>query len=126
LQEHCKELAKKGIKNVVVSGVFSAVKPDQEIQAGNIIKKANASIRPFAKRTITAFKEAIQRSPCANSKLYLTQNDGTLMSSDTAELYPVHTFASGLTNSMRGAAYLSGIDNAIVVVFYELYSGLYF
>ena len=30
-------------------------------------------------------------------------------------LFPVQTFSSGSTNSMRGAAYLSGLQNAIVV-----------
>ena len=29
--------------------------------------------------------------------------------------FPVQTFSSGPTNSMRGAAYLSGLQNAIVV-----------
>ena len=29
--------------------------------------------------------------------------------------YPVLTFSSGPTNSMRGAAFLSGVPNAIVV-----------
>jgi len=47
--------------------------------------------------------------------LYLTQNDGTLMSADFAEMYPVLTFASGPTNSMRGAAFLSGLKDAMVV-----------
>src|SRR4030095_1167091 len=47
--------------------------------------------------------------------LYLTQNDGTLMSAEFAELYPVLTFASGPTNSMRGAAFLSGLKDAMVV-----------
>jgi len=37
--------------------------------------------------------------------VYLSQNDGTLMSVDYAERYPVATFASGPTNSMRGAAF---------------------
>jgi N-methylhydantoinase A/oxoprolinase/acetone carboxylase beta subunit len=37
------------------------------------------------------------------------------MSSEFAEMYPVFTFASGPTNSMRGAAYLSGVKDAIVV-----------
>ena len=40
--------------------------------------------------------------------VYLSQNDGTLMAVDYAERYPVATFASGPTNSMRGAAFLSG------------------
>jgi N-methylhydantoinase A/oxoprolinase/acetone carboxylase beta subunit len=37
------------------------------------------------------------------------------MSADFAERYPVLTFASGPTNSMRGAAFLSGRQDAVVV-----------
>ena len=37
------------------------------------------------------------------------------MSADFAEQYPVLTFASGPTNSMRGAAFLSGLKDAMVV-----------
>ena len=47
--------------------------------------------------------------------MYLSQNDGTLMSVDFAERYPVATFASGPTNSMRGAALLSGLEDCAVV-----------
>jgi N-methylhydantoinase A/oxoprolinase/acetone carboxylase beta subunit len=47
--------------------------------------------------------------------VYLSQNDGTLMSVDFAESYPVATFASGPTNSMRGAALLSGLEDCAVV-----------
>ncbi|HEY8871837.1 MAG TPA: hydantoinase/oxoprolinase family protein, partial [Stellaceae bacterium] len=47
--------------------------------------------------------------------LYLTQNDGTVMSAETALRLPVMSFASGATNSMRGAAFLSGLDDAMVV-----------
>src|SRR5581483_9545864 len=39
--------------------------------------------------------------------LYLTQNDSTVMLAEVAEAYPVYSFASGPTNSMRGAAFLS-------------------
>jgi N-methylhydantoinase A/oxoprolinase/acetone carboxylase beta subunit len=37
------------------------------------------------------------------------------MAADFARRYPVLTFASGPTNSMRGAAYLSGLRDALVV-----------
>jgi N-methylhydantoinase A/oxoprolinase/acetone carboxylase beta subunit len=37
------------------------------------------------------------------------------MSAEYAEKYPVLTFASGPTNSMRGAAFLSGVKDAMVV-----------
>lgn len=47
--------------------------------------------------------------------LYLSQNDGTLMDVEQARRYPVVTFSSGPTNSMRGAAYLSGIKDCLIV-----------
>jgi N-methylhydantoinase A/oxoprolinase/acetone carboxylase beta subunit len=46
---------------------------------------------------------------------FITQNDGTLMGTDFVKAYPVLTFASGPTNSMRGASYLTGEENAIVI-----------
>jgi N-methylhydantoinase A/oxoprolinase/acetone carboxylase beta subunit len=50
-----------------------------------------------------------------DAPLYLSQNDGTLMGVDFARRYPVATFTSGPTNSMRGAAVLSGFDTCAVV-----------
>ena len=43
-----------------------------------------------------------------DARLFFTQNDGTLMSVDQAARTPVLTIGSGLANSMRGAAFLSG------------------
>lgn len=37
------------------------------------------------------------------------------MRAEVAEAYPIHGFASGPTNSMRGAAFLSRRDEALVV-----------
>ncbi|KAH9842008.1 Hydantoinase/oxoprolinase-domain-containing protein [Rhodofomes roseus] len=42
--------------------------------------------------------------------LFLTQNDGTLTSAASAARLPIRTFASGPTNSMRGAVFLAGPD----------------
>jgi N-methylhydantoinase A/oxoprolinase/acetone carboxylase beta subunit len=39
----------------------------------------------------------------------LFQRDGTVMQAKTAIAFPVMSFASGATNSMRGAADLSGL-----------------
>ena len=41
--------------------------------------------------------------------LYVTQNDGTVVLAEVAAANPVYSFASGPTNSMRGAAFLTGI-----------------
>ncbi|MEU3980449.1 hydantoinase/oxoprolinase family protein [Streptomyces sp. NPDC026672] len=47
--------------------------------------------------------------------VYLTQNDGTLLTVEEAIRRPVLTIGSGPTNSMRGAAYLSGLSDAVVM-----------
>ena len=43
---------------------------------------------------------------------FITQNDGTVAEAAQARRLPVYSFASGATNSMRGGAYLSGLDEA--------------
>ena len=74
----------------------------------------NASLAELSGHVVQAIREALQSLAIA-APFYLSQNDGTLMQADFAERYPVLTFSSGPTNSMRGAAYLSGVKNGIVV-----------
>ncbi len=74
----------------------------------------NAALIGLADRTTSAFTAALARMNL-HTELYLTQNDGTLMSAAVARRFPVRTFASGPTNSMRGAAYLCDIKDAIVL-----------
>src|SRR5699024_6767313 len=45
----------------------------------------------------------------------VTQIDVTLLNDDIAKIYSVLTIASGTTNSMRGDAYLSGKEDALVI-----------
>jgi N-methylhydantoinase A/oxoprolinase/acetone carboxylase beta subunit len=135
-----REIARKGITAVAISSVFSTVNSTMEEEAAAIIGETvpgaqvtlssdigrvgllerenaailNACLGRLAMETISAFRQAIA-SLGMSAPLYITQNDGTLMSANYAELYPVLTFASGPTNSMRGAAFLSGLQDAIVV-----------
>ena len=74
----------------------------------------NAALRGLARVTIDGFKSAIAQSG-SNAPLFITQNDGTVMSAETAMALPVMSFASGATNSMRGAAFLSGLKDAMVI-----------
>lgn len=74
----------------------------------------NASLRPYARSTIAAFRSSIKEIGL-DCPLYLTQNDGTLMASTFVGDYPVRTFASGPTNSMRGAAFLTKEKDAVVI-----------
>ncbi|MCL8496745.1 hydantoinase/oxoprolinase family protein, partial [Apilactobacillus sp. F1] len=43
------------------------------------------------------------------------QNDGTLMSLTYAKQFPILTIACGPTNSIRGASYLAGLKDAVVL-----------
>jgi N-methylhydantoinase A/oxoprolinase/acetone carboxylase beta subunit len=74
----------------------------------------NAALAELARVTIAGFESAIAASGIA-APLYITQNDGTVMPAETAMALPVMSFASGATNSMRGAAFLSGLKDAMVV-----------
>jgi N-methylhydantoinase A/oxoprolinase/acetone carboxylase beta subunit len=126
---------------VAITGVFSPVNPDHEERAASIFREVlgedipislsyqigsvgllerenatvlNAAVSNVAKRATLSFQDALA-SLNIHANLYLTQNDGTLMSVDYALLYPILTIACGPTNSMRGAAYLTGLKDAIVV-----------
>ncbi len=74
----------------------------------------NASLLTVARRVVEGF-----RSTLADAGLqvesFLTQNDGTLMTVDEADKYPVLTVGSGPTNSMRGASALAGLTDALVI-----------
>jgi N-methylhydantoinase A/oxoprolinase/acetone carboxylase beta subunit len=74
----------------------------------------NAALLQFADKVVDAFGQALQdrglRCP-----FYISQNDGTLMDAEFVRDYPALTFASGPTNSLRGACKLTGLDDAIVV-----------
>ncbi|KZO91644.1 hydantoinase/oxoprolinase [Calocera viscosa TUFC12733] len=134
----CKEIKVKGINNVVLVGVFSSLDTEgrYEQKAREIALKVlgegvnvvcssevghlgllerenasilNASILTFAQRTVRGFKRAMHRLNLS-CPLYLTQNDGTLTTAAKAAALPIRTFASGQTNSMRGASYLAGLD----------------
>ena len=55
----------------------------------------NACLRPLARRNDRRLSGESIAELGITAPLYLTQNDGTLMSADFAEQYPVLTFASG-------------------------------
>jgi N-methylhydantoinase A/oxoprolinase/acetone carboxylase beta subunit len=134
------EIKAKGINSIAITSVFSPVSNEFEKRAGEIFAKAlpgahitlsseigrigllerenaaimNACLRDLSAHVIAAFRKAISETGI-KGRFFLTQNDGTLMDAAFAEKFPVLTFASGPTNSMRGAAFLSGVDDAIVV-----------
>ncbi|CAN8101810.1 unnamed protein product [Discula destructiva] len=78
----------------------------------------NASISAYARQIVGRFRLAMLKLKLS-CPLFITQNDGTILDSASAANIPIKTFNSGATNSMRGAAYLAGLDaggrSAIVV-----------
>ncbi len=74
----------------------------------------NASLLQLSARTVDAFAHAL-KSAGLDCPFFITQNDGTLMGAEVVKRFPVLTFASGPTNSMRGAAFLTGVRDGIVV-----------
>jgi N-methylhydantoinase A/oxoprolinase/acetone carboxylase beta subunit len=128
-----------GITSVGITASFSPLNSDCEDRAAEIVAREcpgiritcshalgrigllerenatllNAALLDLADDTAQAFRDALDDSGI-KAPLYITLNDGTVTSADIARKYPVYCFASGPTNSMRGAAFLSGIDDAIV------------
>jgi N-methylhydantoinase A/oxoprolinase/acetone carboxylase beta subunit len=134
------EMKAAGLRAIAISAVFSPLDNSHEKTAAAIVAEEipgaaitcssdlgrigllerenasllNAALADLARDTIAAFEKAISDSGIG-APLFITQNDGTVVEAAQALRLPVYSFASGATNSMRGAAYLSGLDDAMVV-----------
>ncbi|MFI5696933.1 hydantoinase/oxoprolinase N-terminal domain-containing protein [Kribbella sp. NPDC051586] len=141
LRRHAGDMVKHGVRSVAISSVFSPVSNEFELRAAEILRSElgddvaislsheigrigllerenatiiNAALRELAASIVDGLSGAVAGHGIS-APLYLSQNDGTLMDVDFARRYPVATFASGPTNSMRGAALLSGLDTCAVI-----------
>ena len=140
LRKIANQMTDEGVRSVSICGVFSPVDGSHEKIAAEIIKSEtpdvnitlsseigrvgllerenaamlNACLVEVASKTVAAIRTAML-SAGLNVPLFFSQNDGTLMQSEFASHYPVFTIASGPTNSMRGAAFLSGVLDAVIV-----------
>ncbi len=134
------EMKAIGLRAVGISSVFSPLDPSHEKRAAELVASVipdaaitcssdlgrigllerenagllNAALADLSRDTIAAFEQAIRDSGIA-APLFITQNDGTVAEASQARRLPVYSFASGATNSMRGAAYLSGLSDAMVI-----------
>lgn len=141
LRRHAADMRANGVRSVAISSVFSPVNHDLEVQAAEIIGAElgpdvaislsheigrigllerenatiiNAALRELAVEIVDGLTAAVRRQGIV-APIYLSQNDGTLMDEEYVRLYPVATFASGPTNSMRGAAATSGLATCAVI-----------
>lgn len=134
------DMRRRGLTQAALVGVFAPVNPSAELRAAEILRQEhpevqlslshrlggigllerenaailNAALMPEATRVTAALEDAMRRMGLA-VPMFISQNDGTLMAPREIGQYPVLTFASGPTNSMRGAAFLSGLKDALVV-----------
>ena len=140
IQAAADSFAANRIRHVAISGVFSLINDAQERQAAQLLRDAlpgvrvtlssevgrvgllerenaailNAALGDLGQAIMDAFSSAVAQAGI-DAPFFLTQNDGTLMSAARAARFPILTVASGPTNSMRGAAFLSKEQDAIVV-----------
>jgi N-methylhydantoinase A/oxoprolinase/acetone carboxylase beta subunit len=140
LRDVAKDIRRKRITAAAISSVFSPVTGDMEKRAAEILAEEvpgirlslsheigrigflerenatvmNACLVDLAFAVVSSFRRALHELKIA-APFFVSQNDGTLMAPQHVERYPVLTFASGPTNSMRGAALLAGLKEAMVV-----------
>ncbi|WP_407124704.1 hydantoinase/oxoprolinase N-terminal domain-containing protein [Weissella paramesenteroides] len=130
------------VDSVAIVGVFSSINDQQEQKAADLVHEVlgkefpisksseigsvgligrenatilNSALFKVIKKVTDGLSEALHDKKIINAKQYLCQNDGTLMALDYAENYPILTIGSGPTNSIRGAGYLSGEKNILVL-----------
>ena len=134
------DISRKGIKNIAIASAFSPMNSAPETTMAKAIRNTipearitlshhfgrlglmerenaaimNTTLLPFADKVVSAFLKALSDRGL-KCPAYISQNDGTLMSADFVRTFPALTFASGPTNSLRGAYKLTGLEDAIVV-----------
>lgn len=140
IQDVINDIKAKNITNVAIASAFSPMNANPEVAVAKAIETQipnvritlshqmgrlgilerenaailNASLLPFADIVVSAFQNALKDQGLA-CPMFISQNDGTLMNAKFVRQYPALTFASGPTNSLRGASQLTGLKNAIVV-----------
>ena len=122
-----------------VAGLFAVRNPEHEIAARDLIRARtglpvtcshelsskldgprramtcilNARLVSLIVRLIEGARDKLQ-SAGIDAKLMVVRGDGALISADVAALRPIETILSGPAASLVGAAYLTGVDNAVV------------
>ena len=134
------DIKAKNLDTVAISAAFSPMTSDPELEVARQLREAipgvnitcshrigrlgllerenaallNAALLKFADSVVDAFGTAL-RERGLSCPFYVSQNDGTLMDAEFVRQFPALTFASGPTNSLRGACKLTGLQDAIVV-----------
>jgi N-methylhydantoinase A/oxoprolinase/acetone carboxylase beta subunit len=140
IREAARLLYLQGVPAVAISSAFAPVNAAMELRAAELVREEhpraritlssafgriglierenatilNAALAELAIVVTDAFAQALTDAGIV-APTYVTQNDGTLISLIEAAAYPALTMGSGPTNSMRGAAFLTELSDAIVL-----------
>src|SRR5215469_3646609 len=127
-------------QGIVITSVFAPVSPRHELLAADIVKRElgeihvslsheigsigllerenatilNGALAGVARDVAEALRAALAAHQLQPTRFF-AQNDGTLMGLDHALRYPVLTIGSGPANSVRGAAFLTGSSDSLVI-----------
>ena len=140
LEQAGRDIRAKGIQSIALTSGFAPVRPDIERKAAEVIRSVhpeadvtlssevgglglidrenaaliNASLRQLSRKVVASLNDALGRLG-VRAPIYFSQNDGTLVSTEYATRFPIVTCSAGPTNSIRGAAFLTGLQDAIVM-----------
>ena len=140
LEQAGRDIRKKGIRAIALTSGFAPVRPDIEQRAAEALLSGhpdaditrssevgglglidrenaaliNSSLRELSRKVVTSLKDALGHLGI-QAPLYFSRNDGTLVSTAYATRFPIVTCSAGATNSIRGAAFLTGLQDAIVM-----------
>lgn len=135
----CKQI-KGSAESIAISGVFAPVNKEQEQMVAKWVKEElgdipvslsheigsigllerenatilNAALMSTGQLIVNGFAKALKELGI-QAEMYFSQNDGTLMNEIYALRYPILTMGCGPTNSIRGSAHLSGLQDAMVL-----------
>ena len=141
VEEACYRLLEQGAESIAVVGVFAPIDGTQELETLECIQKVggmdfpvslshqvggigfverenstilNAALRKVMSRGFNNLKAELQ-SLNMRCPLFITQNNGSLITLEKAREYPVLTISAGPTNSFIGGTKLGNLRDAIVV-----------
>ncbi|MEA2310938.1 MAG: hypothetical protein QOE28_906, partial [Solirubrobacteraceae bacterium] len=128
-------------ESIAITSVFSPVAPEQELAAAQLVRRElgpgthvslsheigtvgllerenatvlNGALVGMVARLGAALDDVLEAEG-VNAETFVIQNDGTLMLLQHARRFPVLTIGSGPASGMRGAAFLSGVEDGLVV-----------
>lgn len=138
VRQSVEKLLERGAESLAIVGVFSPLNGEQELYAADLcqmydipislsheiggigfIERENSTILNAALKKVMAKGFATIKSALEvlllRCPLWITQNNGSLITLAKAIEYPVMTISAGPTNSFIGGAKLSGMHDAIIV-----------